>query len=163
VELYLIRHGIATERDDELKDEERTLTTKGRQKTQKVAKRLRQLELRFALILTSPLMRSRQTAEILRANGLSSQIEESASLAPDGSIETWLSWLNQWQSSSGSSALALVGHQPNLGQWAEMLIWGQVRNSIVLKKAGVVGLMLPENDSPLGQSQLFWLTPPKLI
>jgi len=164
VELYLVRHGIAVDRDNEIEDDERALTAQGRQKTQKVAKRLEQIGLRFDLILTSPLVRSRQTAEILQNSGLSPQIEASASLAPDGNIETWLSWLEQWrQVDSGTVVLALVGHQPNLGQWAEILVWGEVRDGIALKKAGIVGLTLPETASPVGLCQLFLLTQPKFL
>ena len=162
MELYLIRHGIATERGIDSKDYDRTLTNQGRQKTGKVAQRLYQLGLRFDLILTSPLVRSRQTAEILCSSGLSSQVEEHTFLAPDGDIHTWLSWLEQQQHSI-TTQLALVGHQPDLGQWAEILVWGEAREVLVLKKAGIIGLTLPETGSALGQSQMFWLTPPKLL
>ncbi len=164
MELYLIRHGIAVERLIDTKDEERSLTEIGRQKTRKVAQRLDELGLRFDLILTSPLVRSRQTAEILYSFGLSSQMEESTSLAPDGDIYTWLGWLEQWrQVTSGSLVLALVGHEPALGEWAEILVWGEARSGLVLKKAGIIGLTLPEAGSAVGRSQLFWLTPPKFL
>ena len=181
MELYLIRHGIAVERSHEIKDEERSLTAEGREKTRKVAKRLYELGLRFELILTSPLVRSRQTAEILHSCGLSSQIEEFSCLAPDGDIQNWLNWLEEWQMVSNNTQLALVGHQPDLGQWAEILVWGETRvgarrtdisksperleNSpvLVLKKAGIIGLKLPQTGSVVGCSQLFWLTPPKFL
>ena len=82
MELYLIRHGIATEQGIDSKDCDRTLTKQGQQKTWQVAQRLYQLGLRFNLILTSPLVRSRQTAEILCSSGLSSQLEIHPFLAP---------------------------------------------------------------------------------
>jgi len=164
VELYLIRHGIAVNRDSDILDEERMLSLEGRQKTQKVAKRLEELGLRFNLILTSPLVRSHQTAEILQSYGLSRQLEVANALAPCGDIQDWLDWLEQWQqAASGSLVLALVGHQPNLSQWAEILVWGEARNVISLKKAGIIGLKLPETESPVGTSQLFWLTQPKFL
>lgn len=164
MELYLIRHGIAVDKDSNIKDEERPLTKSGHEKTQQVALRLRDLGLQFDLILTSPLVRARETAEILHSSGLSSHLEESTSLAPDGNIQTWLSHLEQWQQAASSTlALALVGHQPNLGQWAEILVWGEARDGIVLKKAGIIGLTIPETNSPVGHSQLFWLTPPKFL
>ncbi len=162
MELYLIRHGIATEPGIEHNDEERSLTDQGSQKTRKVSQRLYELGLRFDVILTSPLVRSRQTAEILRSSGLSSQLEESTYLAPDGDIHPWLGWLEQQQHRTDTS-LALVGHQPNLGEWAEILVWGEARAVLVLKKAGLIGLLLPDTGSPLGRSQLFWLTPPKFL
>ena len=62
MKLYLIRHGIAQEATNDIKDGERSLTKEGRQKTEKVAKRLLNLGLNFELIATSPFVRARQTA-----------------------------------------------------------------------------------------------------
>ncbi len=163
MELYFIRHGIAAERHPEIKEEDRELTAEGREKTQKVAKRLDKLGLKFDLILTSPLVRSRQTAEILRSCGLSSKLEEFSALAPDGEIQTWLGWLEQRQMLEFNIGVALVGHQPDLGHWAEILLWGEAKSVIVLKKAGIIGLKLPTAGSPVGRSQMFWLAPPKLL
>ncbi|MBN3947719.1 MAG: phosphohistidine phosphatase SixA [Nostoc sp. NMS7] len=163
MELYLIRHGIAEDKGLGIKDEERSLTKEGRQKTEKVAQKLVKLGLNFDLILTSPLVRSRQTAEILIAEKLSSQLEESSHLAPDGEISSWLKdWLEP-RNYSQNSQLALVGHEPGFTNWAEILLWGEVKASLVLKKAGMIGIKLPETGSPLGRSQMFWLTPPKYL
>ncbi len=182
MELYLIRHGIAVDRKPDTKDEERELTVEGREKTRKVSKRLYDLDLRFDLILTSPLVRSRQTAQILHECGLSGQIEESSYLAPEGNISEWVGWLEQKQILATDTRLAMVGHQPDLGQWAEILVWGETTRGagltdisqspqtrlenlpvLVLKKAGIIGLKLPETGSPVGCSQLFWLTPPRFL
>lgn len=163
VELYIIRHGLAGERGDYPNDDERPLTGEGIHKTRRVAKRLHSLNIRFDLILTSPLARARQTAEILQSHKLSSQLEESATLAPGGDLKIWLSWLQQWRQ-GGGNCLAIVGHEPDLGEWVETLVWGDSRQNIVLKKAGVIGLLLPDQEeSPIGQSQLFWLTPPRFL
>ncbi|MEH2151520.1 phosphohistidine phosphatase SixA [Nostoc sp.] len=163
MELYLIRHGIAEDKGLGIKDEERSLTKEGRQKTEKVAQKLVKLGLNFDLILTSPLVRARQTAEILIAEKLSSQLEESRHLAPDGQISSWLKdWLEP-RNYSQNTQLALVGHEPNLSNWAEILLWGEAKASLVLKKAGMIGIKLPETGSPLGRSQMFWLTPPKYL
>ncbi|MHC0065449.1 phosphohistidine phosphatase SixA [Nostoc sp. UIC 10890] len=163
MELYLIRHGIAEDKGLGIKDEERSLTKEGRQKTEKVAQKLVKLGLSFDLILTSPLVRARQTAEILIAEKLSSQLEESSHLAPDGQISSWLKdWLEP-RNYSQNTQLALVGHEPGLSNWAEILLWGEVKESLVLKKAGMIGIKLPETGSALGRSQMFWLTPPKYL
>ncbi|MEH2110025.1 phosphohistidine phosphatase SixA [Nostoc sp.] len=163
MELYLIRHGIAEDKGLGIKDEERSLTKEGRQKTEKVAQKLVKLGLNFDLILTSPLVRARQTAEILIAEKLSSQLEESSHLAPDGQISSWLKdWLEP-RNYSQNTQLALVGHEPNLSNWAEIFLWGEAKASLVLKKAGMIGIKLPETGSPLGRSQMFWLTPPKYL
>ncbi|PPS46050.1 phosphohistidine phosphatase SixA [Chroococcidiopsis sp. TS-821] len=162
MEIYLIRHGIAQEREIGIPDEARSLTTKGQDKTRQVAARLYELGVRFDVILTSPLVRSRQTAEILHQYKLSQNMTESALLAPDGSIYDWLAWFKAQQYPQATQ-LALVGHQPNLGQWAEILVWGEDRAKLILKKAGIIGLALPETEVLIGQAQLFWLTPPKFL
>ena len=164
MELYLIRHGIAAEPEDYATDEERPLTAKGRKKTSKVAKKLFKQRLHFNLILTSPLVRAKETAVILQDNGLSSHVVELTCLAPDGDIRDWISWLEEWrQNAAKERGLALVGHQPNLGNWAQTLVWGNAQEKLLLKKAGVIGLNIPDNGTPIGQSQLFLLTSPKWL
>jgi phosphohistidine phosphatase len=164
IELYLVRHGLAGERGTYANDDERPLTEEGIRRTRRVAKRLCELNIRFDLILTSPLARARQTAEILQTYKLGSQLEEYQPLAPGGDINVWLSWLQQWRQ-TGGDCLALVGHEPDLGEWAETLVWGQPRQNLIVKKAGIIGLLLPDNEaaSPIGQSQLFWFTPPRFF
>lgn len=162
VTLYIIRHGLAGEHGSYANDDERPLTEEGHKKTWRVAEKLRDLDLKFDLILTSPLVRSRQTAEILYTAGLSKHLEESAELAPAGRLENWMPWFDQWRQTSGA-VLALVGHEPNLSEWAETLVWGRSQGRLVLKKAGVIGLTLPQSGSPIGQSELFWLSPPRLL
>jgi len=162
IELYLIRHGLAGEHGSYANDGDRPLTEEGDRKTQHVAERLRELNLDVDLILASPLVRARQTAEIFYTAGFSKQLEESAHLAPNGKLNDWLLWFDQWRQSSGTR-LALVGHEPNLSTWAEQLVWGSVKHHLVLKKAGVIGLLLPQSGSPVGTSELFWLTPPRFL
>lgn len=163
MELYLFRHGIAEEKETGIKDEERKLTKEGRQKTEKIAQRLVTLDLHFDLIITSPLVRAQQTAEILITAGLSSQIEQSSHLQPEGNINNWLlDWLEP-RKYPQKTQLALVGHEPNLSNWAEILLWGEAKERLVLKKAGMIGIKLPEKGTPLGRSQMFWLTPPKYL
>lgn len=162
LELYLIRHGLAGEHGSYANDDERPLTHEGKQKTRQVAKQLHTLKLRFDLILTSPLVRARQTADLLLEAKLAHDVQESSDLAPGGNLTTWLTWLQTWQSPQ-NKALALVGHEPALSTWAETLLWGETKGALVLKKAGIVGLTLPDQQSPIGNSSLFWLTPPRFL
>jgi phosphohistidine phosphatase len=160
--LYLIRHGIAADRELYEIDEERPLTKDGDRKTRKVAQKLKSLNLKFDIVLSSPLVRARQTAEILKSVGLTDHVEEFPPLAPEGEINFWLDWYRNWSQTVGKS-LALVGHQPDLGNWAEILIWGDVREALIVKKAGIIGITLPDQGSLVGNSQLLWLTPPKFL
>ena len=163
MELYLIRHGIAEEHQLGLKDEKRQLTPEGREKTEKIAHKLVKLSFNFDLILTSPLVRAYQTAEILIAAGLSSQLEASDHLSVEGDIQNWWQeWLKP-RKYPQKTKLALVGHEPSLSHWAEILLWGEAKERIILKKAGMIGIKLPDDGSPLGRSQMFWLTQPKYL
>jgi phosphohistidine phosphatase len=147
-QLYLIRHGIAANPNDYGDDRDRPLTAKGQAKTKAVAARLKELGLQFDEIFTSPLLRAQQTAEILLQANLSGQmtIAETATQLP-----------------AVPQTLALVGHEPDLSQWAELLVWGEVQGVLVLKKAGIIGIELPDTTDPVGNSLLIWLTPPRFL
>jgi phosphohistidine phosphatase len=163
MEVYLIRHGIAGDRGDYEDDNIRPLTEEGHQKTTKIAKQLLKVGLFFEIILTSPLVRATQTAEILKKAGLGDQIETFAPLAPAGEIQEWVNWYCQWYSQGARRPIALVGHQPDLGYWAETLVWGRSEEKLVLKKAGTIGIKVPEIDQPIGKSELFLLISPKWL
>ena len=163
--LYLIRHGIAEERGDYEDDTQRPLTDEGRKKTKQVAKRLYDLGLRFDLLQTSPLVRAQQTADIF-TDLFAIPVQQSSELAPEGNFETWLSWVTQWLSDHpqpAKASLGIIGHEPDLTSWAEMFIWGEVKGGLVLKKAGIIGLSLPETQPWTNNGVLFLLIPPKLL
>jgi phosphohistidine phosphatase len=163
MEVYLIRHGIAADRGTYTDDEQRPLVKKGQDKTTQVAERLLKIGLKFELILSSPLVRAYQTAEILRQVGLAKTIETFVPLKPDGAIAEWLEWLQQYQLEHPDAKIALVGHQPDLGNWTEMLLWGTVKGQIELKKTGVIGLKIPEIGTPIARCTLFLHTAPKWL
>ncbi len=164
--LYLIRHGIAEDRGAYDDDTQRPLTDEGRKKTHQVAKRLHDLGLRFDLLQTSPLVRAQQTSEIFANTFKSCPVETSLELAPDGSLDAWLEWVNSWlanQPQPAKASLGIIGHEPDLSTWAEMLIWGESKGALVLKKAGIIGLAMPEQESWQGKGILFLSIPPKLL
>jgi phosphohistidine phosphatase len=163
MELYLIRHGIAAEREEYNQDEERPLTENGKQKTKKVAQRFQEIGVHFDLILTSPLVRAQQTAEIFQQLNLSEKILTFLDLKPGGKLENWVHWWQKSDYNNEQNKLALVGHQPDLGNWAELLVWERSQEKLIVKKAGVIGLKLPINITPMGNSELFLLTSPKWL
>ncbi|HAN46639.1 MAG TPA: phosphohistidine phosphatase SixA [Cyanobacteria bacterium UBA8156] len=161
--LYFIRHGLAVERSEHTPDGDRPLTPEGRHKTERVVKRLRELGLGLDALVSSPLVRAQQTAEILTAV-YRLPIETWPELAPDTPFETWLARLLVWQSENPTvAAVGMVGHEPELSNWAEILLWGGCRDAIALKKAGVLGLTIPRTVSPVGEAFLFLLVPPKIL
>lgn len=141
LELLLLRHGIAEERHPSRPDGERALTDAGRQRTRAVLQRLLALELGCDRLLSSPLVRARQTAELAVAAGLAPALELAAALAPGGDPWPALHW------PVGVGRLGLVGHEPDLGDLAATLI-GAPPGSLVLKKAGVALLQLDAPPSP---------------
>jgi phosphohistidine phosphatase len=165
--LYLIRHGIAVDLDplalnSLASDESRSLTKVGRKKIGQVADRLMKLELQFDLIMTSPLVRARQTADLLIEKQLSTTLEVSEDLKPTGSLESWLAAWNA-STTNTQSTIALVGHEPNLSEWAELLIFGEVFHKFMLKKGGIIGLKFPDDRVAIGAAQLACLIPPKYL
>lgn len=165
MEIYLIRHGIAADRDQYANDEKRPLTDIGKEKTLKVARRLHQIGLKFEIILTSPLLRATQTAEILQFALLSAKIEIFPPLAPGGDIQRWIDWYleGRYNKADNDNSIALVGHQPDLANWAELLVRGRIEEKLVLKKAGAIGVRLSKLENPIGKSELFLLTSPKWL
>jgi len=164
--LYLIRHGIAEERGTYEDDRQRPLTDEGRKKTKQVAKRLYDLGLRFDLLQTSPLVRAQQTSDIFAHVFEGCPVQQLSELAPEGSFDDWLKRLATWLAQHpqpARSSLGLIGHEPDLTTWAEMLIWGESKGVLVLKKAGIIGLVLPEMQPWISNGVLFLSIPPKLL
>ena len=120
--LYLMRHGIAVAADDlgVVQDKERPLTSKGIKRIRRAARGIRRLGIEFDGVLTSPLLRARQTADIVAAAlDLQSRLEEITELAPECSVEQLIICLTRYQD---RDHLLLVGHQPLLGQTLAGLI-----------------------------------------
>jgi phosphohistidine phosphatase len=160
--LYLVRHGQAEDHAASGRDDDRALTESGVKEMRRVARRLHELGVRFDHTLTSPLVRARQTADILVKESVTTWIEEATFLGPDGHIDELRAWLARWRKRH-SGAVALVGHQPALGAWIELLILGEAHGHVQLKKAGIAALSLPDSGSPIGGSTLEWLVTPKLL
>ncbi|RZM79410.1 phosphohistidine phosphatase SixA [Leptolyngbya iicbica] len=162
-ELYFIRHGIAADRGTYAQDAERPLTEQGELRTAAIADRLVQLGCRVEHILTSPLVRAHQTTQILLEAGVAPTSTTLDVLAPNGNLHTWLDWLTDWQLSHPVSRLALVGHEPDLSNWAQLFVHGEATHNWRLKKAGVIGVEVPAAQNAIGHSILFWFAPPRLL
>lgn len=155
-ELLLLRHGIAEERSPERPDAERTLTAAGRRRTAAVLARLVALPLPCQHLLSSPLPRARQTAELAVQAGLAPHLVLADGLAPGGDPWPLLHW------PAGVQRLALVGHEPDLGDLAAALI-GAEPGRLVLKKAGIALLQITApGPRPRGRLRLL-LGPAQLL
>jgi phosphohistidine phosphatase len=158
-ELYFVRHGLAEERGDAWPDDtKRPLTEEGMSRLRKAVKGLAGMGVAIDVLLTSPLVRARQTADIL-AGGLDPRpsIVNVDSLAPAGSYAAVLADLEKH---SRKCRLALVGHEPMLGELAARLIGS--RHPIEFKKGGVCRIDV-EDLPPAGPGDLRWLLTPKIL
>jgi phosphohistidine phosphatase len=159
LELYLIRHGVAAERGPEYPDDsKRPLTGSGMSKLRQAAKALNALDVGFDLIITSPLVRTRQTADIV-AETLSGKpaVTTSDSLAPAG---TPAAVMQELAKHARKARIALVGHEPNLGELAARLVGA--RSPIEFKKGAICRIdfdVLP----PKGLGRLQWFVTPRML
>ena len=159
MELYLIRHGLADERGEAWPDDgKRPLTEDGLVKLRKSARGLSRLDVSFDVIVTSPLVRARQTAEAI-AGGLDPHphIVTAESLAPGGSIAAVLADLEKHVK---RERVALVGHEPGIGELAARLIGS--RHAIPFKKGAVCRIDV-EGMPPEGPGDLRWLVTPRIL
>lgn len=142
MKLLLIRHADAGERDVERwpDDRDRPITDKGERRQAKMAKRLRKLGFTPVLLLSSPWKRAWQTAEITsEVLGCHAPVA-SETLAAAPSLTRIA---NAIGSRAGDDVIALVGHEPWMGELAARLLTGQPNGvNIDFPKSGVMGLEL---------------------
>jgi phosphohistidine phosphatase len=160
--IYCLRHGLAGQFGDYDDDAARPLTTMGQHKVMQVCQRLPQLDVELDRILTSPYQRAAQTAAILHQQYPKAQLETVDALAPDGDFAALYDRLNRHDRTQN---LAIVGHEPNLSQTAAQLMWGsgEIHSRLVLKKTGIIRLDAPASGELLGQCELRWLLPAKVL
>jgi phosphohistidine phosphatase len=159
-ELYLIRHGLAAERGDNYPDDaKRPLTSDGIQKLRRQAKGLVALDVVFDVILTSPLVRTRQTAETLAAGFRENPpIVNAASLVPGGAHNAIIDELSK--QSHRRKRIAIVGHEPGIGELAARL--AGLRRPLEFKKGAICRIDVAALP-PAGPGQLRWFLTPRVL
>jgi phosphohistidine phosphatase len=164
MKLYLLRHALALEPGTRgiTRDADRPLAPEGERKTRRTAEAMQALELSFDLILSSPFLRARQTAEII-ANAFNAKklLEFSATLAPGGSFRKLIACLNHDQPPRIS--VLLVGHEPYLSDLIALLVFGQEQSGVVMKKGGLCGLAIEGTLKPARCAALEWLLTPRQL
>ena len=160
--VYLLRHGPAGSRDASRwpDDSERPLSPRGRERTERAALGLARLETDPTLILTSPLVRAEQTAKVLRsAFDREVPIEILEALSPGGSYRAIVQRLAE---ASANDSIVLVGHEPDLGKLAGVLVFGAPASSLPLKKAGACSIVFSAEVKP-GAGRLHWFIMPRVL
>jgi phosphohistidine phosphatase len=158
--LFILRHGIAVEHGAAgyENDDERPLTGKGERKMWLIAEAMKALEISFDLLFSSPLVRARQTAEIV-ADALKcrKRLELTDTLAPQESTKPLIQFLRE---QGIADDLLLVGHEPFLSRLIALLTSGNSDASVLLKKGGFC--KLSTQDLKHGKcATLEWLLTPK--
>jgi phosphohistidine phosphatase len=159
LELYLIRHGVAAERGDDYPDDsKRPLTSGGIARLRKEAKALDALGIGFDHIITSPLTRTKQTADVF-AETLKSKpsVSNTDALAPAGTPAGVIQELGKH---TRKGRIAIVGHEPNIGELAARLIGA--RMPLDFKKGAICRIDF-ETFPPKGMGQLRWFLTPKML
>src|SRR5438477_12860295 len=149
MELYFLRHGEADWSNWNKPDDERPLTKRGKKEMRELAKFLGRLNVEPGLIVTSPLPRALQTAEIA-TDYLKAKLRKDELLAPGFGMSELRTVLKR----HGSKALMLVGHEPDFTN----VISGLTGASLKLSKAGVA---LVDVDPDSQEGKVLWLLPPK--
>jgi phosphohistidine phosphatase len=159
MQVLIIRHAKAGQRGLlgflGKKDAARPLTDAGRKDMRKAAKGLQTLVPEIDVLATSPLVRARETADIVSRRYDDIPAMELALLAPGGSKEDVLAWLRDQKP---SATVALVGHEPDLGILASWLLGGGTESFLSLKKGAACLIEMTDKLVP-GSGRLEWLLP----
>ena len=159
--IHLLRHGVAAalSQENTFRDEQRALTPEGIVKMRQAAQGLKRLQVNFDVIVSSPLVRARQTAEIVaEALKFRQPLDEWDELAPEGAVDAVLRRLHDYRE---CKSVLLVGHQPSIGCIASYLIFGDARVSLPFKKGAL--FCVQTNDPSPWAGELLWMLPSRML
>lgn len=163
MKLLVVRHGAAMDRDEFARtgesDDLRPLTDEGKDEMKEISKGLREMVEDLDVLATSPLVRARETADILaEAYGIELP-EVERSLMPEASFGEFEEWCSGHKE---KKTLAIVGHEPHLSTLVTWLLAGRKDSRIRLKKAGAC--LLTFDSEPRRESgTLHWLLTPRQL
>lgn len=157
--LYIIRHAIAEERhvfaQTGQSDEFRPITDEGVQRMRKTLSLVKKNGEQIETVLQSPLVRCQQTGDIIKEFYPEAHYLKTDKLRPNHSATKLFKEIRNLKVDS----IAIVGHEPDLGQFISWLLFGQASDRFPLKKGGIGKLTLHNN----GHCHLKWLLRPKFI
>ena len=155
MQLFVIRHAIAEDRQPDQDDATRELTADGAAKMKQVARGLRQLDVELARVLTSPWARALQTAKLL------APVSDEPPIATDLLCQSPRAELLAMIAEKNEST-AVVGHQPWLGELVAWLAFGDARHGAALElKKGSVALL--EGSVVPGGMKLLGILQPRVL
>ena len=160
-ELFIVRHGPAGKSlEDKKLDETRPLTKKGKEKMKDIVKGLGDMDICFDKIVTSPLARCAESADLLsKCCTGKGGVESIDALKPGGSIDDLIGYLNAQE---GADKVAIVGHEPYLSEFASYCLAKSKNSFIDLKKGGVIALEFESMIKP-GTGKMCWMMEPSQL
>jgi phosphohistidine phosphatase len=159
MKLIIVRHGIAVEHGAPgMKDEQRPLTEEGVEKFQEAARGLAEVLPRPDVLLTSPLVRARQTAEIAAAAWGKLQPMVEPRLAAGARPETILRAVYEHR---GVALVAIFGHEPDCSSLLAHVLGTPHTERLAFKKGGAALVDLGQRPQDAGT--LLWFAPPLLL
>jgi len=157
MDIYFLRHASAGEpKMNPAKDDERELDEQGIEQSHIVGRALAVLEVQPDVILSSPLIRARQTAEIVADEmGNKSEIVVNEALQPHGTYKQFETLLARYKN---SDAILVAGHNPSLTKFLSEMVAEKPSEALELKK-GAIAKVEREDGNP---AVLKWMMPPKV-
>jgi phosphohistidine phosphatase len=163
MQLLVIRHAIAEEQVEFERsgrpDDLRPLTASGKKRMRRATPALKRLVPSIDVLTSSPLVRARQTAEIVARSYPELHVETLAGLAPDARLPVFLHWL---RGRAAGETVAAVGHEPHLSHLVSWLLAGRFTSFVRLQKGAACLLAFHGEPAP-GEAELQWLLQPRQL
>jgi phosphohistidine phosphatase len=158
-----MRHGEAVKNiqsGPSASDADRPLTMSGKQEIEEISYFLKKLNIKFSLIVSSPLKRAHQTAYIVsKIFKVINKLEDWDELKPEAAKQALVDRLSKLKE---DSTILMVGHEPFLSSFISEIAFGNPSGNLVLKKGGFVRLRVLSNF-PKMTAELCWLLSPRLM
>lgn len=164
--LILVRHAPAIEREDfksnNQEDGLRPITIKGKRRMQKVGFKLREWVDEVDLIVTSPLLRATQSAEILSQIFDEAPVKQSPELVPECPPKAFIKWVKFH--GKNIKTMLVVGHEPHLSLLSSYILTGHEEAQILMKKSAMICFKIDTHQDIIpGKAKLLWHVQPKMV
>lgn len=161
MDIIFLRHGVAVDREDwDGAESDRPLTEDGTERTKLSCRGLHKVEPRPNILLSSPLVRARQTAEIAKEElALDAKMELTDDLSPEAAPDRLLARLAKFEQ---DSVILCVGHEPHISTTVSVMTARKPVVSFEIKKAGACCVRYSAQPRP-GAGTLLWLIPAKVL
>jgi|ERR671922_961558 phosphohistidine phosphatase len=161
MKLLVVRHGTAEDKDEFARtgksDDLRPLTPAGKREMRDIARGIREVVSAIDVLLTSPLVRAMQTAEIV-GEEYDREQKKVEWLRPDAPYEEFARWA---RSAEEKQTIAVVGHEPHLSGLVSWLLAGADESFVELKKGAACVLEIEAENAGPSSATLVWSMAPK--